>query len=367
MRVRAAALAGSVALAVLLAGCGSGDSGTPATSGSASSDSASSGSSASGSVDASASGGSSSSAAAATPGPEVPAATAIAPQVAKDLMPTATGSFDQKPVITFPKTPPPNSLQRQIITEGTGATVKSGDYLSAGYLGVVWGSDKAFDNSYDRKAPSTFQIGAGKVVPGWDTTLVGLKVGSRVLISLPPADGYGPVGNSGAGIKGTDTIVFIVDIVDAISADRGGQADAKPVSPLPSGIPKVEGALGERPSITIPAGLATPRASRAIPLSVGTGAKLSADESMLAQYELVTWDGAKKQGTWPIANPTTPDEQARQGLQSIPLRAGSPFEKLVGLTVGSRVLLLVPATPDTTGAGSGTPALAAVVDIVAKG
>lgn len=364
MRVRAAALAGSVALAVLLAGCGGGDSGSPATTG----DATSSGSSTSGSVSSSdGSSPASSSAAAPNPGPEVPAATTIAPPVAKDLMPTATGVFDEKPVITFPKTPAPNSLQRQILIEGTGATVKSGDYLSAGYLGVVWGSDKAFDNSYDRKAPSTFQIGAGKVVPGWDTTLVGLKIGSRVLISLPPADGYGSAGNSGAGIKGTDTIVFVVDIVDTIPADRGGEADAKVVSPLPTGIPEVAGKLGERPTITIPKGQAAPTTARAIVLATGTGAKLVAGESMLAQYELVTWDGTRKQGTWPVAKPTTTDEEARTGLQSIPLQTGSPFEKLVGLNIGSRVLLLVPATADSTGSGSGTPALAAVVDIVAKG
>ncbi|MEJ7649637.1 MAG: FKBP-type peptidyl-prolyl cis-trans isomerase [Nakamurella sp.] len=365
MRVRAAALAGSVALAVLIAGCGGGDSGSPATSG----DATSAGSSSSGSSSSSdGSSSPSSSAEAPNPGPEVPPATTIAPAVAKDLMPTATGGFGDKPVITFPKTPAPNSLQREILTEGTGAVVKSGDFLSASYLGVVWGADKAFDNSYDRKAPSTFQIGAGKVVPGWDTTLVGLKIGSRVLISLPPADGYGSTGNSGAGIKGTDTIVFVVDIVDTLPSDRGGEADAKPVPALPTGIPQVAGKLGERPTITIPKGQAAPTAARAIVLATGSGAKLVAGETMLAQYELVTWDGTQKQGTWPVANPTTPDEEARSGLQSIPLQEGSPFEKLVGLNIGSRVLLLVPATADTTGSGSGgTPALAAVVDIVAKG
>ena len=87
------------------------------------------------------------------------------------------------------------------------------------YLGQIWGG-KVFDNSYDRGTTSAFQIGVGKVVPGWDTALVGVPVGSRVMLSLPPADGYGSAGNSGAGITGTDTLVFVVDIVQAIPRDR---------------------------------------------------------------------------------------------------------------------------------------------------
>ena len=47
-------------------------------------------------------------------------------------------------------------------------------------------------------------------------------------MSLPPADGYGATGNSGAGITGTDTLVFVVDIVDAIGPNAGGQTDATP-------------------------------------------------------------------------------------------------------------------------------------------
>jgi peptidylprolyl isomerase len=54
------------------------------------------------------------------------------------------------------------------------------------------------------------------VIPGWDTGLVGQTVGSRVMLSIPPADGYGKTGASQAGITGTDTLVFVVDIIDAL-------------------------------------------------------------------------------------------------------------------------------------------------------
>src|SRR5664279_686837 len=163
---------------------------------------------------------------AATLGPQVPAATAVAAPVPAASLPTASGVFGQKPTLTFPSSAPPPSLQRVVLSEGTGPVTKKGDWLITNYLGQVWGG-KVFDNSYDRKATSAFQIGKGKVVPGWDTALVGVPVGSRVLLTLPPADGYGSGGNSGAGIKGTDTLVFVVDIVKAIPVGQGGQADAK--------------------------------------------------------------------------------------------------------------------------------------------
>ena len=57
-------------------------------------------------------------------------------------------------------------------------------------------------------------IGEGEVIKGWDQGLVGQKVGSRVMLVIPPDDGYGTSGNTSAGIKGSDTLVFVVDILD---------------------------------------------------------------------------------------------------------------------------------------------------------
>ena len=79
----------------------------------------------------------------------------------------------------------------------------------------MWlGTDKVFDESYS-KEPYPTPIGTGSVVKGWDQGLVGQTVGSRVLLVLPPAEGYGAAGNAQAGIKGTDTIVFVVDVLAA--------------------------------------------------------------------------------------------------------------------------------------------------------
>ena len=78
----------------------------------------------------------------------------------------------------------------------------------------LYQAKKPFDESYSRE-PASFAIGVGQVVSGWDKTLVGATVGSRMILAIPPADGYGKQGNPDAGIKGTDTLYFVVDIVGA--------------------------------------------------------------------------------------------------------------------------------------------------------
>jgi peptidylprolyl isomerase len=93
--------------------------------------------------------------------------------------------------------------------------VKKGQTIFVRYLGQVYGGKKPFDENFSGADPVSFQIGAGKVIKGWDKTLVGQHVGSEVVVAIPPADGYGKQGNSQAGIKGTDTLYFVVDILGA--------------------------------------------------------------------------------------------------------------------------------------------------------
>jgi peptidylprolyl isomerase len=84
---------------------------------------------------------------------------------------------------------------------------------------VNWRTGSVFDSSWERSLPYSFKIGASpsQVIPGWDQGLVGQTVGSRVLLVIPPKDAYGSAGQSQAGIKGTDTLVFVVDIISAVS------------------------------------------------------------------------------------------------------------------------------------------------------
>lgn len=128
--------------------------------------------------------------------------------------PTASGSFGDKPELTFPDDAPSGELEVHVLEQGSGAVVEAGQTIEVNYLGQVWGGS-IFDNSYDRGSSIGFPIGVGRVISGWDTGLVGQQVGSRVLISIPPHEGYGPMGNPRAGIRGDDTLVFVVDVLDA--------------------------------------------------------------------------------------------------------------------------------------------------------
>jgi peptidylprolyl isomerase len=133
-----------------------------------------------------------------------------------DGLPTVALAADGKPTITIPPgVPAPTQLVSQVLIKGTGPVVTAGQTISVHYTGVIWGTGKQFDSSWDRAQPLDVVIGKGNVVPGWDEGLVGQTVGSQVLLVIPPDKGYGSAGQSSAGISGTDTLVFVVDILDA--------------------------------------------------------------------------------------------------------------------------------------------------------
>jgi peptidylprolyl isomerase len=118
--------------------------------------------------------------------------------------------------LDFAKTPKPDGkLHSAALYDGTGPVVEKGQTIFARYLGQVYDGKKPFDENFSGDSPATFQIGTGAVIKGWDKTLVGRHVGGEVLLAIPPEYGYGKKGSSDAGIKGTDTLYFVVDIVGA--------------------------------------------------------------------------------------------------------------------------------------------------------
>ena len=127
-------------------------------------------------------------------------------------MPSVEGAKGTKPTLTFPGTEAPEGLQVQVLDAGDGQVVEAGDTVVTHYLGQVW-DGQVFDNSYDRHQPLDFQVGVGMVIRGWDDGLVGQRVGSRVLLSIPSELGYGARGVPQAGIPGGATLVFVTDIL----------------------------------------------------------------------------------------------------------------------------------------------------------
>ncbi|WP_129338047.1 FKBP-type peptidyl-prolyl cis-trans isomerase [Cellulomonas endophytica] len=131
-------------------------------------------------------------------------------------LPEVSGSFGEKPTLTFPAGAAPADLQVVVLSRGDGELVEAGDEIEVHYLGQSW-NGSVFDNSYDRGSSISFPIGVGSVIAGWDEGLVGQQVGSRVLLSIPSHLGYGDRGVPQAGIKGGDTLVFVVDVVGTSS------------------------------------------------------------------------------------------------------------------------------------------------------
>jgi len=117
-----------------------------------------------------------------------------------------------KPQITIPEGDPPTELQIEDLTVGDGTEATSGTSIAAHYAGVAWSTGTEFDNSYDRGAPIEFPLGGGMVIRGWDEGIVGMKVGGRRRITIPPHLGYGDRGAGGVIAPG-ETLIFVCDLV----------------------------------------------------------------------------------------------------------------------------------------------------------
>ncbi|SDT30081.1 FKBP-type peptidyl-prolyl cis-trans isomerase [Microlunatus soli] len=119
----------------------------------------------------------------------------------------------EKPEVDFPDGPPPADLQVTDLTVGDGAEATKGSTVSVHYVGVAYSTGDEFDASYNRGTPLEFPLGAGYVISGWDQGVAGMKVGGRRQLVIPPHLGYGDRGAGGA-IKGGETLIFVVDLVD---------------------------------------------------------------------------------------------------------------------------------------------------------
>src|ERR1700730_1592700 len=132
-------------------------------------------------------------------------------------LPAVTADPGSAPTITIPSNNPSAALVTKTLIKGSGPQVVKGQFVIAQYTGYIWRTKKVFDSSWTSGSPFGFVIGASpeQVIPGWDSGLAGQPVGSRVMLVIPPKQAYGSAGQSQAGITGTDTLVFLVDIIDA--------------------------------------------------------------------------------------------------------------------------------------------------------
>ena len=119
-----------------------------------------------------------------------------------------------RPEIDFPGDLPPTELVIDDLIVGDGTEVAAGSTVSAHYVGVAWSTGEEFDASWNRGAPLSFPVGMGRVIQGWDTGLLGMRVGGRRRLVIPPHLGYGERG-AGSAIGPGETLIFVVDLVDS--------------------------------------------------------------------------------------------------------------------------------------------------------
>jgi peptidylprolyl isomerase len=95
------------------------------------------------------------------------------------------------------------------LIKGTGPAVANGQQLTVNYVGVSFQTGAEFDSSWKRSQPFQFQLGAGRVIKGWDQGLVGVTVGSRVQLDIPSDLAYGDSGDPSGPLR------FVVDVLAA--------------------------------------------------------------------------------------------------------------------------------------------------------
>lgn len=268
---------------------------------------------------------------------------------ARGPLPAVSTAFGHTPVITFPSNAPPNKLMAKVLHEGTGRVIARGNLVIANYVGQIW-QGKVFDTTFDARVPDAFQVGEKRVIAGWDKTLVGMRVGSRVLLVVPPVDGYGKLGLSQEGITASTTIIYVMDLLGTYGPNIGLGIHAVVLRHGADGV-RVIGAPGEKPTITFAKKAVAPKTTLTVLLARGNGPLLEPGFVVIQGVEQA-WGGGVIDSTWanktPAASPV--------GIPG----DSSLLDSLVGTPLGSRVLII---SPQKTNA---TPAEVGVIDLVAE-
>jgi FKBP-type peptidyl-prolyl cis-trans isomerase len=127
-------------------------------------------------------------------------------------VPTVALAADGTPTVTVPDTAPPAETTITVLKKGDGPVVAANQSAIVQYQGLIWGTKTVFDQSWGR---GPFIAAPGGTVPGFSKAVTGQTIGSQVIVSMPPADGYGDQGQPDAKIAPTDTLVFVIDILAA--------------------------------------------------------------------------------------------------------------------------------------------------------
>jgi peptidylprolyl isomerase len=133
---------------------------------------------------------------------------AIAAIPSQDLSPAGTAGT--APSVVVPAGSPPTQLESADLIVGTGPAAAAGDSVTVQYVLATYSARKVIQSSWTSQ-PFQFTLGEGQVIPGWDKGVVGMRVGGRRELIIPPSLGYGSQ-SPGPGITANDTLIFVIDL-----------------------------------------------------------------------------------------------------------------------------------------------------------
>jgi len=236
-----------------------------------------------------------------------------------------TGESGEKPTLEFDQPLEVTETQTRVVEEGDGEEIDPDAVLHFHFLFVNGRDGKELSTSYGAEPAQL--VFDDELMAGVHKGLEGVPRGSQVLIGIAPEDGLGADPES--GVLETDTLLLYADIFDPLA-----RAEGEPVEPV-EGLPTVELADDGAPTITVP-DEEPPTELVVQPLIEGEGPEVESGQSITVHYTGVVWDTGKVfDSSWAKGTPA---------IFAIGTGKVIPGwdEGLVGQTVGSQVLLVVP-------------------------
>lgn len=126
---------------------------------------------------------------------------------------SVSGAYGKEPTVKVKKKLFVAKTESKDLKAGKGAAIKEGDTVSVNYHGVDARTGEMFDSSYANGSAVDLTLASDQVIAGFVKGLVGKKLGSRVLITIPYTDAYGTTGSPDVGIEGGDSLIFVVDLI----------------------------------------------------------------------------------------------------------------------------------------------------------
>lgn len=238
--------------------------------------------------------------------------------------------------VTGGATPRINGLEKfsvdkttsRVLKKGSGDAIVLGDTVELNYLAVNGRTGKNFDSSFASGHPIALTLGA-QMLKGFTRGLIGKVVGSRVLVAIPPKDGFNRAMDA-YGLQKDDTMVFVFDVLAIEPKQASGKAQKVPAS-----VPQLQLKDGTPSAFTKSAATAATPTEGIYVSIAGTGAKVATGQAVSVQYLGQEYPAGKVFDTsW-----------NKQAVSVVVGTGGKPkcWDQLIGQRIGSRVILVCPA------------------------